>query len=65
MSKHKGSKGNQKTFASRRTMNSSSSGNQGVQSNTKDAFQEHDAKRRQGGFETQGEHARTGNRGHQ
>ena len=62
MSKHKGS---QKTFASRRTMNPSFSGNQGQHSNMKDAYQQQDGKRRLGGFEGEGEHARTGNRGHQ
>jgi len=59
-------KGSQKTFASKRTMNpSSGGGTKQVHSNTKDAFQEQDAARRLGGFEGAGEHARTGNRGHQ
>jgi hypothetical protein len=67
MMHHKGksaSKGSQKTFASKRTMNPSFSGNQHKKSNMKDSFQQHDGKRRMGGFETAGEHARTGNRGH-
>jgi hypothetical protein len=58
-------KGSQKTFAAQRTMNPSFSGNQGQEPTLNDAFQEHDAKRRMGGFEQAGEHARTGNRGHQ
>lgn len=68
MSKHKGksgSKGSQKTFASKRTINPSSSGHQGAEPNYNGTFQEEDPKRRLGGFETTGEHARTGNRGHQ
>jgi hypothetical protein len=55
----------QKTFAAKRTMNPSFSGNQHQGSNMRDSFQQHDAKRRMGGFEQAGEHARTGNRGHQ
>jgi hypothetical protein len=62
MSKHKG---NHKTWASRRTMNPSFSGNRGMKPNMNEAFPQQDAKRRMGGFETAGEHARTGNRGHQ
>jgi hypothetical protein len=46
-------------------MNPSFSGNQHPEANLKDAFQEHNAKRRVGGFEQAGEHARTGNRGRQ
>ncbi len=60
-----GRKGSQKSFASRRTINPSSSGNSQPSSVTTGSFQEHDAQGRQGSFETAGEHARTGNRGHQ
>jgi hypothetical protein len=60
--KHKGS---QKTFASKRTMNPSFSGHKGKKLDMNEAFPQQDAKRRLGGFETAGEHARTGNRGHQ
>jgi hypothetical protein len=65
--KHKSSsKGNQQTFASKRTMNPNFSGTHDhPEDTTTGAFQQHDAERRLGSFETAGEHARTGNRGHQ
>jgi hypothetical protein len=61
--KHKGS---QKTFASKRTMNPPQPGGS-HQANTGDnkAFQQHDVDRRLGDYEGTGNHARTGNRGHQ
>jgi hypothetical protein len=65
--KHKSaSKGSNKTFASRRTMNPPQ-GDGSHQGNTGSpkAFQQHDAARRLGDFEGTGNHARTGNRGHQ
>jgi hypothetical protein len=55
-------KGSQKTFAGKRSMNVPQG--QGNMGNTK-AFQEHDTARRLGSFEGRGNHARTGNRGHQ
>jgi hypothetical protein len=65
--KHKSpGKGSSKTFASGRTMNPSFSGShQDAGSSTLSGSQQHDAKRRLGSFEDAGEHARTGNRGHQ
>ena len=61
------SKGKLKTFASRRTINPTSSGGHQHAGSTGEGgtFQSQDAARRLGGFETAGEHARTGNRGHQ
>jgi hypothetical protein len=50
-------------FGSRRSMNAGS-GPGGKPRDTK-TFQQLDPKRRQGDFESTGEHARTGNRGHQ
>lgn len=59
-------KGTNKTFAAKRTMNPpNTSGRRGVNNTTTGAFQQHDALRRMGSFEGTGEHARTGNRGHQ
>jgi hypothetical protein len=59
-------KGNQKTFAAKRTINPSfTPGHQHAGSRTVSGFQQHDARRRLGSFEGAGEHARTGNRGHQ
>lgn len=57
-------KGKGKTFASRRTMNPPEGGptRKPDKESTK-GFQEQDAARRLGNFETAGEHARTGNRG--
>ena len=62
----KASKGSNKTFASKRTMNppqgdASHQGNTG--SNT--SFQEHDRSHRQGSFAGRGNHPRTGNPGHE
>ncbi len=58
-------KGRNKGFAQKRTMNPASARtNVPPQNATKDQFQTQDAKRRLGGFEQKGEHARTGNRGH-
>ena len=59
-------KGSQKTFASKRTMNPPQ-GNASHQGNTGSvkAFQQHDTSRRQGSFEGRGNHARTGNPGHE
>ena len=63
--KHKSPpKGKNKTWASKRTANPPQPhGEQPL--NTTATFQSHDAKGRMGGFEGAGEHARTGNRGHQ
>jgi len=70
-------KGTNKTFASKRTLTPpvTGTGHQTGSSKTRrksvsgtqslGSFQEHDAQRRLGSFEGKGEHARTGNRGHQ
>src|SRR5437764_198330 len=59
-------KGSNKTFASKRTMNPPQAGDSHPHgTETTGSFQQHDAQRRLGGFEGRGEHARTGNRGHQ
>jgi len=59
-------KGSHKTFASGRTPNPPNPHPQGEEPlNATAPFQEHDARRRLGSFEGKGEHARTGNRGHQ
>ena len=58
-------KGRNKTFASKRTMNPPRTGSRGRATTGKGGFQEKDIKGRLGGFEGAGEHARTGNRGHQ
>jgi hypothetical protein len=64
--KRKQSKGENKTYASKRTLNTPQSpGDQSSGTNTGASFQEHDAQRRLGSFEGTGEHARTGSRGHQ
>jgi hypothetical protein len=59
-----GSKGSQQTFASRRTANAKPPQSQ-QQREAGGKFSDQDAARRLGGYETQGEHARTGNRGRQ
>ncbi len=60
------SKGSGKTFASKRTANPPGPRPRGQQNrNATSSFQDQDAERRLGSFEGQGEHARTGNRGHQ
>jgi hypothetical protein len=59
-----GKKGDQKTFASKRTANPPAGPNEeGL--NKVDADQHQDAKRRLGGYGGKGEHPRTGNRGRQ
>ncbi len=58
-------KGSQKTFASRRTMNPPGEGTNQATTGDNNAFQQHDAANRLGSFEGAGNHARTGNRGHQ
>jgi hypothetical protein len=59
------SKGRNKTFAARRTMNPTlDRGSHQASSGDNNAFQQHDRSRRLGGFEGAGNHARTGNRGH-
>jgi hypothetical protein len=59
-------KGSQKTFASKRSLNLSFSGRgQHAGSRPGSGFQQHDAQGRQGSFEGAGEHACTGNPGHQ
>jgi len=57
-------KGTQKSFASKRTMNPTGGAGQAAHADTR-RFQQHDAAGRQGSFEGTGNHARTGNRGHQ
>jgi hypothetical protein len=66
--KHRGVKGKAKNWASKRTMNTPAG--PGPRPDTKGVsggagFQEHDAKNRLGSFASAGEHARTGNPGHQ
>ncbi|MBY0526995.1 MAG: hypothetical protein K2R98_26615 [Gemmataceae bacterium] len=58
-------KGSNKDFAAKRTMNPPGAGSH--QGNTGDnkGFQQHDPANRLGSFEGTGNHARTGNRGHQ
>ncbi len=64
--KKSASKGKTKTFASKRTANPPGPHPHGKHNlNATSAFQDHDAQRRLGDFEGRGEHARTGNRGHQ
>lgn len=61
-------KGNQKSFASKRTMNPPQGmvpPENAAQEGSNKAFQQHDANRRLGDYEGRGNHARTGNRGHQ
>ena len=55
-------KGKNKGFAQKRTMNPTTA-RVNAPHGTKDQFQQHD--RRMGSFEQKGEHAGTGNRGHQ
>jgi len=65
MSKKKKNKGANRTFAAKRTMNPPQ-GDPANQANKEgNATQEQDAKRRLGSFEGAGEHARTGNPGHE
>lgn len=64
--KRKPSKGENKTFANKRTLNAPQNpGDQAADTNAGAPFQEHDTQRRLGSFEGTGEHARTGSRGHQ
>ncbi len=59
-------KGKNKGFAGKRTMNPAGGmGSQQQNTGAHAAFQEHDPSNRMGSFEGKGEHARTGNRGHQ
>jgi hypothetical protein len=58
------SKGSQKTFAAKRTMNDTGGGGHQANTGARKGFQNQDPKRRLGGFEGAGEHARTGNPGH-
>jgi hypothetical protein len=55
--------GEQKPSAAKRTVNPPHGG--ATQSPGAPADQQHDAKGRQGSFAGKGEHARTGNRGHE
>ena len=59
-------KGSNKTFASKRTVNPPQTSKK-VKGETPEiaGFQPQDALRRLGDFEGRGQHARTGNRGHQ
>lgn len=60
------SKSSGKTFGSKRTANPPGPHPHGEQNrNATSGFSDEDAKRRLGDFEGAGEHARTGNRGHQ
>jgi hypothetical protein len=62
--KRSNKKGSNKTFASRRTLNPPQGGGaQRADAGTGHPFQDQDPARRLGGFETAGEHARTGSRG--
>jgi len=66
MSKGRGkgsAKGSQKSVAKRRTFNPPDG--PGHAKRESKAFQQHDVERRLGSFEGTGNHARTGNRGHQ
>jgi hypothetical protein len=63
--KKKPGKGQEKTFASERTMNPTGSGGHQPDKGKNQGFQPHDPANRLGSFEGKGEHARTGNRGHQ
>ena len=56
-------KGSQKTFAEKRRINPAGARVAAKKRGQTPGFQEHDPKGRMGGFETAGEHARTGNRG--
>lgn len=56
-------KGSQKTFAGKRRINPADARTAAGREGQTPGFQEHDPKHRLGGFETAGEHARTGNRG--
>jgi hypothetical protein len=58
-------KGSQKTFAAKRTLNPPGAGSHQASTGDNKAFQQHDLDRRLGDFEGAGNHARTGNRGHQ
>jgi len=56
-------KGSNKTFAAKRTMNPPQKAR--TARSHASSFQQHDIKGRQGSFETEGQHARTGSRGHE
>jgi hypothetical protein len=59
-----GPKGGRRTFASKRIVNPPRGGRH-PDTTGGAADQQHDAANRQGSFETKGEHARTGNPGHE
>ncbi len=62
--KHKsGSKGSQKSFASKRTMNPTTSGPPMADTGSNQGFQQQDVQRRLGNFESEGEHSRIENPG--
>jgi len=64
--KHKGSKKtSDKLFADKRTVNPPQEGAGQQNQGQGNHFQDQDEARRLGGFETAGEHARTGNPGHE
>jgi hypothetical protein len=66
--KHKNksaSKGSNKTFAAKRTMNPPLAGSHQGDTSPGGADYQHDQKRRLGSFAGKGEHARTGSRGRQ
>jgi hypothetical protein len=64
--KKRSKKGSQKSFASKRTMNPpQEDGSHQEATGMGNAAQEHDEARRLGSFEGTGEHARTGNPGHE
>jgi len=66
MSHNTHGKGSNKTYSAKRTMNPpQGDGSHQQATNTGKADQQQDPARRLGGFESAGEHARTGNRGHQ
>jgi hypothetical protein len=58
-------KGNQKTFAAKRTVNPPQGGGGQPRPDDTKIPQQHDEANRLGSFERTGDHARTGNRGHQ
>ena len=63
---HSASKGSNKTFAAKRRINQPlAGGSHQASKGSRKAFQEHDAANRLGDYEGTGNHARTGNRGHQ
>jgi hypothetical protein len=65
MAKGKGLKKGTKSFAAKRMLNPPGVTGRRGRSPQVGKFQDHDALHRQGSFEGRGEHARTGNPGHQ